>query len=71
MILPKPKYWAPYVQIAQTFCFDISQDFDTQEGTRQGGDRQKQTEQAGSTVGLRSFLSLWAMAYGHSSGMPP
>ncbi len=37
----------------------------------EGEDRQKQTEQARFTLGLGSFFSLWAIAYGHSSELPP
>ena len=35
-----------YIQIACTLCFDISQDSYIQESTREGKDRQNQTEQA-------------------------
>ena len=37
----------------------------------EGEDRQAQTEQARSTLGLGFSLSLWAMTYGHSSGLLP
>ncbi len=41
------------------------------ESAREGENRQTLTEQARSTFDLRVFLSFWAMAYGHSSGLPP
>ena len=65
------EYAAVDVQVTGTFCFDISRDFDIYKSTRKGENRQTQTEQAGSTLGLGIYLSLRAMAYGHSSGLPP
>ena len=42
----------PIFSIAWTFCFDISQDFDVWESSREGEDRQPQTKQARSTLGF-------------------